>query len=115
MMIFNNSERITAGLASIKAFPCTDFKTHDPIVNDSGESLYQFNIAIPGKYRLEQFPVKVFAKRDPLEGAEMGDSVELGGVRVEIGYLPGNKEEAGRGRQFWRIVAESVGIIKATA
>jgi hypothetical protein len=120
MISIDKSGSLRASLASTRSFECSDFKTKKSIINEAGERLYQFQIAIPGRYRLEQYPVKVYAKKDPIEGASVGDSVELGGVTIEIGYLPptasNGSDDGSRGRgrlQFWRIMAKSVGIVKA--
>lgn len=113
MFILDSKESMVCQLAGTKSFPVTDYKTKEPKVDpETGEPQWQFSIMVPTEYRFEQFPVKVFSKEDPIAGAVMGDSVELSGVAVDLGYLSGDN---GGNRQFWRIRAESVLVKKQKA
>lgn len=112
MIDIQSGQPLVAQLAGTKSFPCTDFKTKQPKINGKGLQQYSFTIQIPGLYRFEQYPVKVYAKEDPIFGAEMGDSVELAGVAVQLGYLSGDD---GKRQQFWSLTADSVAIKKAKA
>lgn len=113
MFSIKSSDNLVAQLASTKSFACTDFKTKEPKVSpETGEPQWQFSVMIPTEYRFEQFPIKIYAPKDPIEGAKMGDSVELSGVAVDLGF-PGSDD--GKSRQFWRITADTVLVKKAKA
>ncbi len=111
MLNFNSGQNLVAQLAGTKSFLCTD-KNGEQKLNEKGLPQFSFSIIVPGMYRFEQYPVKVYAKDDPISGAEIGDSVELAGVNVRIGYL---NDDEGKRRQFWSLTAESVTIKKAKA
>lgn len=110
MLDFHSDQSLVVQLAGTRSYACSDYKTKQPKVNDKGLQQYSFTIQVPGVYRFEQYPIKVYAKDDPIAGAEMGDSVELSGVVVQLGYL---SSEDGKRQQFWSITAESVAIKKA--
>lgn len=111
MLDFNSEQNLTAQLAGTKSFPCTD-KNGEQKLNEKGLPQFSFSIMVPGIYRFEQYPVKVYSKEDPITGAAIGDSVELTGVNVRIGYM---NDDEGKRRQFWSLTAEAAVIKKAKA
>lgn len=113
-MLIKSAQSMTAQLAGTKGFPCTIYNSKEPKLNDKGLQQYSISIQVPGTYRMEQYSIKVYSKPgvDPIEGAEIGDSVEFTGVTAQLGYLSG---EGGKRQQFWSLTAESVLVKKQKA
>lgn len=112
MQKFSLGQNIVAQIAGTKSLINTDFKTGEPKVNDKGLQQYTVNVLMPGQYKYEQLPVKVYAKEDPLTGSEIGDSIELADVSILIGTLT---NEGKQKQQFWSVAAESATLKKSKA
>lgn len=105
---------IKAQLARTKAFKITKYGTKDEVMNVAGEYQWQFYILAVGEYSIEKIPVRMWSKDDPISGSSMGDSVELAGCVVAIGFMPKEEGDDKRSRKFWTLSADSLSLRKAS-